>query len=204
MRVFDTKIEYTFLHQDYTKEKGSVNFEYSLDGYQTVSLEVLSNNDQLLPKVLLLPFKIDVAHKEQQGCLKYSVNYKRSDKSMDMTLRFCAPLINVHTVYTLAEDEYTNDIVINYIDIKYNNDILISHKKNGIQLFLIDFNLHPYSHQIKGKFQASSLFSGEPIESTFVWKSSVCEFNIFRKSQEIMKIKLIFKDAYQRKAIPNG
>jgi hypothetical protein len=51
--IFDTKIEYTFVHPDYTEETGTIHAEGKTG--TSVALDIVSKNAEVLPKFVLHP-----------------------------------------------------------------------------------------------------------------------------------------------------
>merc|ERR1712117_571683 len=99
--IFDTKIDYTFVHADYTEEMGTIQAK----GTGTkMTLEVVSKNDAVLPKFVFQPFKIEGSFKPNA---EFKIFFSETHSTIDMTLSRKGQTFKHHTIYKHHEHEYT-------------------------------------------------------------------------------------------------
>ena len=129
---FDTKMEYTFVHPDYTEETG----DFTLEGKagQAMIMEVVSKNEKVLSKFVLRPFKIEATF---QPNTVFKVFYKGTYGALDMTVSKEGQTFKVNTVYKHLEHEHIYAVEINVAEKK----IMISHKEDGNEMTLLDFGI---------------------------------------------------------------
>jgi hypothetical protein len=188
--IFDTKIEYRFIHPDYTEETGTIHAEGKTG--TSVALDIVSKNAVVLPKYVLHPFHIEASFKPNT---EFKVVYTASQTTFDMTLFKEGQAFKLHTIYKHLEHEQTYDLEINVADKK----IIFAHKEDGTEMTHLEFiiqgsimNLKMV--QMKGKLQATRWFEAGPVESTFMVKGNDYEFNVVFNNKEIMKSKMNVQD----------
>ena len=119
--IFDTKIEYTFIHPDYTEETGTIHAEGKTG--TSVALDIVSKNAEVLPKFVLHPFHIEASFKPNT---EFKVVYTASHTTFDMTLFKEGQTFKLHTIYKHLEHEQTYDVEINVAGKK----IIFAHKED--------------------------------------------------------------------------
>ena len=186
--IFDTKIDYTFIHADYTEEMGTIQAK----GTGTkIALEVVSKNDAVLPKFVFYPFKIEGQFKPNA---EFKVFFEETYSSFDLTLSKRGQTFNFHTIYKHPENEHTYDMEVDVAGKK----ITLAHTVDGTELtnvhFLIKGNLMSLKKiQMKGQIQATRWFEAGPVESTYMVKGNDHVLNIVFNNKEVMKTKMNIK-----------
>merc|ERR1719318_2207427 len=188
--IFDTKIEYTFVHPDYTEETGTIHVKGKTG--ISVALDIVSKNAIVLPKFVFHPLHVEASFKPNT---EFKVVYAASQTTLDMTLFKEGQAFKLNTIYKHLEHEQTNDLEINVADKK----IIFAHQEDGTEMthleFIIQGNIMNLKMvQMKGKLQATRWFEAGPVESTFVVKGNDYEFNVVFNNKEIMKSKMNVQD----------
>merc|ERR1719228_2165498 len=183
--IFDSIINYTFIHPDYSEEMGTIKAKGT---GATMALEVVSKNDLVLPKFVLHPFKIEGSFKPNA---EFNVIFTETDSTLDMTLSKKGQTFKFHTNYKYPENEHTYEMEVDIAGKK----ITITHNVDESELtnlqFLIQGNLSKLKMiQMKGNVQATRWFEAGPVESIFLVKGNDYEFNVNYNNKEIMKSKL--------------
>merc|ERR1711970_936971 len=183
--IFDSMIDYTFIHPDYSEEVGTIQAKGT---GTTMVLEVVSKNDLVLPKYVLHPFKIEGSFKPNA---EFKVIFTKAQSNLDMTLSKTRQTFKFHTFYKHPENEHTYDVEVDVAGKK----IILTHNEDDSELtklqFLIQGNLFNLKMiQMKGKVQATRWFEAGPVESTFLVKGNDYDFNINYNNKEIMKSKI--------------
>ena len=183
--IFDSFIDYTFIHPDYTEEIGTIKAKGT---GTTMVLEVVSKNDLVLPKYVLHPFKIEGSFKPNA---EFNIKFTETYTTLDMTLSKKGQMFKFHTIYKYPENEHTYEMDVDVAGKK----ITLSHNMDERELtklqFLIQGNLFNLKMiQMKGKVQATRWFEAGPVESTFLLKGNDYEFNVNYNNKEIMKSKV--------------
>merc|ERR1712168_444183 len=183
--IFDSKIDYTFIHPDYSEEIGTVQAKGT---GTTMVLEVVSKNDLVLPKYVLHPFKIEGSFKPNA---EFNVIFTETSSTLDMTLSKKGQTFKFHTTYKYPENEHTYEMEVDVAGKK----ITLTHNVDDSEMtklqFFIQGNLSKLKMiQMKGKVQATRWFEAGPVESTFLVKANDYEFNINYNNKEIMKSKV--------------
>jgi len=183
--IFDTMIDYTFIHPDYSEEVGTIQ---ATGTGTSMSLEVVSKNDLVLPKFVFQPFKIEGSFKPNA---EFKVVYTQTHSTLDMTLSKKGQTFNLHTIYKHPENEHSYDVEVDVAGKK----VTLAHTMDGSELtklqFLIEGNIFNLKTiQMKGKVQATRWFQAGPVESTFVVKGNDYEFNVVFNNKEFMKSKV--------------
>ena len=96
--IFDTKIEYAFVHPDHTEEMGTIHTEGKTG--TSVAMEVISKNELVLPKFVLKPFKIEASFKPNT---EFKILYTEPHATLDMTLFKKGQTFKVHTIHKHPE-----------------------------------------------------------------------------------------------------
>merc|ERR1712168_1511193 len=183
--IFDTMIDYTFIHPDYSEEVGTIQ---ATGTGTSMSLEVVSKNDLVLPKFVFQPFKIEGSFKPNA---EFKVVYTQTHSTLDMTLSKKGQTFNLHIIYKHPENEHSYDVEVDVAGKK----VTLAHTMGGSELtklqFLIEGNIFNLKTiQMKGKVQATRWFQAGPVESTFVVKGNDYEFNVVFNNKEFMKSKV--------------
>merc|ERR1719233_2360709 len=80
--IFESMIDYTFIHPDYTEEMGTIQAKGT---GTTMVLEVVSKNDLVLPKYVLQPFKFHTIYKNPENEHTYNVEVDVAGKKIIVT-----------------------------------------------------------------------------------------------------------------------
>merc|ERR1712183_544136 len=188
--VFDTKVDYTFIHPDYSEETGTVHVEGT---GTSVAMEVVSSSEVVLPKHVLHPFKIEASFKPNT---EFKVDYTGSfGHAVAITLSKAGQTMKVHAVHKHPEHEHTYDVEVNVREKK----MLVVHKEDGTEQTHLSFELQGKLMSLKmvkmsGNIQGTRWFEGGPVESVFVVKGDDYEFNIIHNNNEVMKTKMNVKN----------
>jgi len=184
--IFDTQMEYTFIHPDYSEESGVVKATGKAG--TSLSLEVKSNNDLVLPKFVLHPFKLEASFKPNA---EFKVVYTAKDSTMDMTLSKAGQTFTLNTISKYFEHEHNYNLVVNVAEKK----IVLTHSEEGTEKTKLEFviegsimNLKKI--QMKGKLESTLWSEAGPVESTYMVKGNDYQLNIMFNNKEIMKTKM--------------
>jgi len=184
--LFDTEIEYTFIHPDYSEEVGTVRAEGKTG--TSVTLEVVSKNDIVVPKHVLKPFKVEASFQPNS---EFKVTYTESHSTFETTLSKEGQTFKLHTISSSPEHERIYEVVVDVASKK----IIFLHKEDGTDMthmkFLIDGNLMNLRKiEMKGKIQATRWFEAGKLESTFLVKGNDYKINLVFNDKEIVKTKV--------------
>merc|ERR1719320_1540775 len=127
--IFDTKIDYTFIHPDYTEEMGTIQAKGS---GTTMVVEVVSKNDAVLPKYVLHPFKIEGSFKPNA---EFKVVFTETYSTLDTTLTKRGQTFKFHTIYKFSENEHTYDMEVDVAGKK----VTVIHNMDGTELTNLQF-----------------------------------------------------------------
>jgi len=195
--VFDTKIDYTFTHADYSEETGTLHVEGKSE--KAFLMEVVSKNEAVLPKHVLHPFKLEASFKPNA---EFKVVFKGTHDHLEMTITKAAQTFKIHTIYNHHEKEHTYDVEVNVGDKK----MTVVHKEDGNDMTHLDFELQGNLMSLtmikmSGKIQATRWFEAGKIESVFVVKGDDYEFKVIHNTNEVMKTKMNVKNHMLRAKI---
>ena len=188
--IFDAKIDYTFIHPDFTEEVGVVHAEGQDGG--SVALEVTSKNQLVLPKFVLHPFKLETSFRPNS---EFKVIYSSTHSSLETTFSKEGQTFKLNIIHKHPENKHKYGIEINVAD----KVIVLSHIEDDIEKTHLEFMIHGNimnleKVQMKGKLQETRWWEAGSVESTFLASGNDYNLNIMFKNKEIMKTKMNIKN----------